>query len=260
MPDVLFERDGHVATITINRPEAMNSLNQGVRRGLADGLMQLRDDPELWLGIVTGAGERAFSAGADLVEMSQRRQSGGGDPFWEPAAVPSLTRGLTVDKPIIAAINGYCLGGGLELAMACDIRIAAEHAQFGQPEVMRGIIPGSGGTQRLPRTIPLGPALELLFTGERISAQEAFRLGLVNRVVPASELMSEARKLADRINQNAPLAVRAAKEAALRGIQVPLEQGLRIEAFLSRILRETEDSREGPRAFAEKRPAQFKGR
>lgn len=260
MPDVLFERDGHVATITINRPEAMNSLNNAVRRGLADGLIQLRDDPELWLGIITGAGERAFSAGADLVEMSQRRQSGSGDPFWEPAGVPSLTRGLTVDKPIIAAINGYCLGGGLELAMACDIRIAAEHAQFGQPEVMRGIIPGSGGTQRLPRTIPLGAAMELLFTGERISAQEAFRLGLVNRVVPAAELMPEARKLADRINQNAPLAVRAAKEAALRGIQVPLEQGLRIESFLSRILRDSEDSREGPRAFAEKRPARFQGR
>lgn len=260
MPEVLFEREGHVATITLNRPEAMNALNTAVRRGLAEGLLQLRSDPELWIGIITGAGERAFSAGADLVEMSQRRQGGTQDGFWEASGAVSLNRGLDVGKPIIAAINGYCLGGGLEFAMACDIRIAAEHAQFGQPEVMRGIIPGGGGTQRLPRTIPIGPALEMLFTGERISAQEAFRLGLVNRVVPAAELMSEAHRLADRINQNAPLAVRAAKEAAMRGLEVPLEQGLRIESFLSRILRDTEDSREGPRAFAEKRPARFQAR
>ncbi len=260
MSEVLAERDGHLMIITINRPEAMNALNTAVRRGLAEALIELRDDADLWVGIITGAGERAFSAGADLVEMSQRRQGGAGDPFWAPAAGASLNRGLDVSKPIIAAINGYCLGGGLELAMACDIRIAAEHAQFGQPEVKRGIIPGGGGTQRLPRTIPIGPALEMLFTGDRIFAQDAFRLGLINRVVPAAELMSEARQLADRINQNAPLAVRAAKEAAMRGLEVPLEQGLRIESFLSRILRDTEDSREGPRAFAEKRAAQFQGR
>lgn len=260
MPEVLFEQKGHTATFTINRPEAMNALNGAVRRGLADALTRLNEDADLWVGIITGAGERAFSAGADLLEMSQRRHSDSADPFWGPASTPSLTRGLAVAKPIIAAINGYCLGGGLELAMACDIRIAAEHAQLGQPEVKRGIIPGAGGTQRLPRTIPIGPALELLFTGDRISAQEAFRLGLVNRVVPAAELMTEAWSLADRINQNAPLAVRAAKEAALRGIQVPLEQGLRIESFLSRIVHDTEDSREGPRAFAEKRPANFQAR
>jgi enoyl-CoA hydratase/carnithine racemase len=260
MPEVRFERDGHLATITLNRPEANNALNAAVRHGLAEALIQFRDDPDLWTAIITGAGERAFSAGADLVEMSQRRQDGSGDAFWSAAAAPSLNRGLEINKPIIAAINGYCLGGGLELSMACDIRIAAEHAQFGQPEVMRGIIPGGGGTQRLPRLLPIGPALEILFTGDRISAQDAFRLGLVNHVVPAVELMPEARRLADRINQNAPLAVRAIKEAVMRGLEVPLEQGLRIESFLSRILRETEDSREGPRAFAEKRPARFQGR
>jgi E-phenylitaconyl-CoA hydratase len=259
MAEVLFERDGHVATITLNRPEAMNALNAAVRRGLAEAWKTVREDADIWVVIITGAGERAFSAGADLVEMSQRRQSGGADPFWD-AATPSLNRGLDVAKPIIAAINGYCLGGGLEIALACDLRIAAEHAQFGLTEVTRGIIPGGGGTQRLPRAIPVGAALEMLFTGERMPAQEAFRLGLINRVVPAAELMTEARALADRINKNAPLAVRAVKEAALRGLQVPLEQGLRIESFLSRVVHDTEDSREGPRAFAEKRPAQFQGR
>jgi enoyl-CoA hydratase/carnithine racemase len=259
MPEVLLERDGHVATVTINRPEAMNAINGAVRRGLNETLAQFRDDADLWVAILTGAGERAFSAGADLVEMSQRRQADFQDSFWE-AGTPGFTRGLDVGKPVIAAINGYCLAGGLELALACDIRIAAEHAQFGLTEVTRGIIPGAGGTQRLPRLIPVGAALELLFTGERIPSQEALRLGIVNRIVPAAELMDETRRLADRINQNAPLAVRAVKEAALRGLEVPLEQGLRIEAMLSRIIRDTEDSREGPRAFAEKRPARFQGR
>lgn len=259
MPEVLFESDGHVATITINRPEAMNALNGAVRRGLAESFTRFRDDAGLWVAIVTGAGERAFSAGADLVEMSQRRQSEFSDSFWE-ATPPALTRGLDTGKPVIAAINGYCLAGGLELAMACDIRIATEGSQFGLSEVTRGIIPGGGGTQRLPRLIGLGPALEILYTGERVSAQEAFRLGLVNRVVAAGEHTAAARALADRINQNAPLAVRAIREAAMRGIEVPLEQGLRIEAFLSRINRDTEDSREGPRAFAEKRPPRFQGR
>ncbi|HTE83337.1 MAG TPA: enoyl-CoA hydratase-related protein [Dehalococcoidia bacterium] len=259
MTEVLFASDGHVATITVNRPEAMNALNRAVREGLAEAIVRFRDDPELWVAIVTGAGERAFSAGADLVEMSRRRQGEFGDAFWE-ATAPGPTRGLDAGKPVIAAINGYCLAGGLELALACDIRIAADHAQFGLTEVTRGIIPGSGGTQRLPRLLPLGAALELLFTGDRIPAQEALRLGLVNRVVPATELIDEARRLADRINQNAPLAVRAVREAAYRGLEVPLEQGLRIESFLSRIIRDTEDSREGPRAFAEKRPARFQGR
>jgi len=259
MPEVLFERDGHVATVTINRPEAMNALNNPVRRGLLEAFTTFRDDPDLWVAIVTGAGDRAFSAGADLVEMSQRRQADAGDPFWE-TPLPSLTKGFDVWKPMIAAINGYCLAGGLELALACDIRIATEGSQLGLTEVTRGIIPGSGGTQRLPRLLPLGAALELLFTGERIPAERALSLGLINRIVPVPDLMKEVRALADRINQNAPLAVRAVKEAARRGLEVPLEQGLRIEAYLSRIIRDTEDSREGPRAFAEKRPARFQGR
>jgi E-phenylitaconyl-CoA hydratase len=259
MPEVLFESDGRLALITINRPEAMNALNNAVRHGLVDAFSRLRDDPDLWVGIITGAGERAFSAGADLVEMSRRRSEQVADSFWE-FTEPGPTRGLDPGKPIIAAINGYCLAGGLELALACDIRIAAEHAQFGLTEVSRGIIPGSGGTQRLPRLIGLGAALELMYTADRIPASEALRLGLVNRVIPAADVMPESRRLAERICQNAPLAVRAVREAATRGLQMPLDQGLRIESFLSRIIRDTEDSREGPRAFAEKRTARFQGR
>ena len=263
MPDVLYERRRRLAIITLNRPEALNALNASLRRELHDAFLSFRDDPDAWVAIVTGSGERAFSAGADLKEMSAGRQAeltgDRADPFWE-AERPSLNRGLTIWKPIIAAINGYCLAGGLELALACDMRIAVEHARFGLTEVLRGIIPGGGGTQRLPRTVPFGIALQMMLTGEHIDAQEAHRIGLVNRVVSADRLMAEAEALAEQMCANAPLSTRAIKEAAYRGINVSLDEGLRIEAFLSRIIRTTEDSREGPRAFAEKRPAQFKGR
>lgn len=263
MPDVLTERRGRLAIITLNRPEALNALNASLRRGLFDAFVAFRDDPDAWVAILTGSGERAFSAGADLKEMSAGRQAElageHADPFWE-AERASLNRGLAIWKPIIAAINGYCLAGGLELALACDIRIAAEHARFGLTEVLRGIIPGGGGTQRLPRTVPFGIALQMMLTGEHIDAAEAYRIGLVNKVVPAARVMDEAVALAERICANAPLSTRAIKEAAYRGISAPLEEGLRIEAFLARIIRTTDDSREGPRAFAEKRPAAFRGR
>jgi enoyl-CoA hydratase/carnithine racemase len=163
-------------------------------------------------------------------------------------------------KPLIAAINGYCLAGGLELALACDIRVAAEHAEFALKEVQRGIIPGGGGTQRLPRAIPPNIALEMMFTGMHISAQEAYRIGLVNYVVPADQVMAKAEAIARAICANAPLAVRATKEAVYRGLDTTLDEGLRIEALLSKAIAHTADSREGPRAFAEKRPAQFRGR
>ncbi len=263
MPDVLYERRRRLAIITLNRPEALNALNSGVRQGLFDAFTRFRDDPDAWVAIVTGTGDRAFSAGADLKEMSAGRQAEltgeRVDPFWEPDR-PALNRGLPLWKPIIAAINGYCLAGGLELALSCDIRIAVPHARFGLTEVLRGILPGGGGTQRLPRTVPFGIALELMLTGAHIEADEAYRIGLVNHIVPAERLMAEAEALAERICANAPLSTRAIKEAAYRGIGVTLDEGLRIEALLSRILRTTEDSREGPKAFAEKRPAQFKGR
>lgn len=260
--EVLYQERDRIAYITLNRPEAMNALNTPLRRLLLESLSRFRDSADAWVAIISGAGDRAFSAGADLKEMSRRNKdlhAGGGDSFWE-AETPSLNRGLKIWKPIIAAVNGYCLAGGLELALACDIRIASEGASFALTEVMRGILPGGGGTQRLPRLIPFGVALEMLFTGDRIDAREAHRLGLVNHVVPAEQLLAEAERIARRILENAPLSVRAIKEAACRGSEVPLEEGLRIEAFLSRIIRTTEDSVEGPTAFAEKRPAQWQGR
>jgi E-phenylitaconyl-CoA hydratase len=258
MSVVLYEKRDHVAYVTINRPEAMNAYNDEVRRGLAQAFDDFRHDSETWVAILTGAGERAFSAGADLKEMSQRFQSGS-DDFWSPVP-PMLVRGMEVWKPIIAAVNGYCLAGGLELALACDIRIAAEHATFALTEVRRGIIPGSGGTQRLPRAVPLGIALEMLFTGDPMDAQEDWRVGLVNRVVPAAELMPAAEALARRICRNAPLSVRAVKELAYRGRNLTLEEGLREELLMVRAIRTTEDSKEGPLAFAEKREPQWKGR
>ena len=260
MSAVLYEKRDRIAYVTINRPEAMNAINGEVRRDLAGAFDNFRHDPETWVAILTGAGDRAFSAGADLKEMSQSFQSPGrSEDFWAPSPL-TLVRGMEVWKPIIAAVNGYCLAGGLEMALACDIRIAAEHATFALTEVGRGIIPGSGGTQRLPRTVPFGIALEMLFTGEPVNAQEAFRIGLVNRVVPAPELMPTAEDLARRICQNAPLSVRAVKELAYRGRNLPLEEGLREEALAFRVIRTTEDSKEGPRAFAEKRDPQWQGR
>jgi E-phenylitaconyl-CoA hydratase len=263
MSEVLYETRERIAYITLNRPEAMNALNTPLRQQLHDALRDFERDDGLWVAIVTGAGSRAFSAGADLKEMSRRKQAeleaDYRDPFWGPQAV-SLNRGMRIWKPIIAAINGYCLAGGLELALACDIRVAAEHAEFALKEVQRGILPGGGGTQRLPRAIPLNIALELMLTGDHLGARDAHRLGLVNHVVPADQVLAKAEEIARRICANAPLAVRAIKEAAYRGLDTTLEEGLRIEALLARVIGGTEDSREGPRAFAEKRPAQFKGR
>jgi E-phenylitaconyl-CoA hydratase len=263
MDEVLYEKRDRLAYITLNRPEALNALNTPLRTKLVEALLDFAEDNALWVAIITGAGNRAFSAGADLKEMSARKQAELDeeyvDPFWGPQAI-SLNRGMKMWKPIIAAINGYCLAGGLELALACDIRVAAEHAEFALKEVQRGIIPGGGGTQRLPRAIPLNIALEMMFTGDHISAHEAHRLGLVNHVVPADQVMAKAEEIAAKICANAPLSVRAIKEAAYRGLDTTLDEGLRIEAFLAKVIGHTADSREGPRAFAEKRPAQFRGR
>jgi E-phenylitaconyl-CoA hydratase len=263
MSEIIYEKRDRLAYITLNRPEALNALNTPLRQQLLEALRDFDQDDGSWVAIITGAGPRAFSAGADLKEMSQRKQAelAGDyrDPFWG-SQPPSLNRGLRIWKPIIAAINGYCLAGGLELALACDIRIAAEHAEFALKEVQRGIIPGGGGTQRLPRAIPVNIALEMMFTGDHIFAAEAHRLGLVNHVVPADQVMPKAEDVARRICANAPLSVRAIKEAAYRGLDTSLEEGLRIEALLAKAIGYTEDSREGPKAFAEKRPAQFRGR
>jgi len=262
MSVVIIEKRDRIAFITLNRPEAMNALSSELNEALEEAWLAVRDDPDIWCAIVTGAGDRAFSAGADLKEMSQRRAGGeaGRERRAGSKTFGGLMDGIMVWKPVIAAVNGYCLAGGLELALACDIRIAASHASFGLSEVLRAIIPGAGGTQRLSRYIPFGVALEILLTGQRIDAEQAYRLGLVNRVVPLPELMPAAEALARRINENGPLAVRAIKEAAYRGRDLPLREGLRLEGLFSQLIHYTEDSKEGPLAFAEKRRPVYKGK
>jgi len=255
---ILLEEQEGVATITLNRPDVLNAQNNPMRLELVDAFSRLRGDGGARVIVVTGAGERAFSAGADIRE------------FLEPP-VPTRFREERkrldyrgemdrCPQPIIAAIRGYALGGGLELALACDIRIAAEDAQLGLTEINLGIIPGGGGTQRLPRLVGRGKALEMILTGARIPAAEALRLGLVERVVPAAELMPAAQALARSIADKAPIALRYAKEAVVSGLGLPLADGLRLENDLSTLLRTTEDRVEGARAFVEKRKPKWSGR
>jgi len=262
MGAIIYEKKGNTVIITINRPEAYNALNSEVWLGLADAWLSLKGDPDVWTVIVTAAGDKAFCAGADLKETAERKAQAEkeGRPF--VSAMPEATpmRGLDMPKPVIAAINGIAVGGGLELALACDIRIAADHARLGLPEVRQGLIPGAGGTQRLTRFVPFGIALEILMTGNIIDAHEAYRIGLVNKVVPLNELMPTAQALADKINENGPLAVRAVKESAYSSLQVPLSEGVQLEKLLLSRVRQSEDAWEGPRAFAEKRKPDFKGR
>ncbi len=254
---LLVEQRNDIAYVTLNRPTALNALSSALRRDLKQCFTDLQASRGVRLVVMTGAG-RAFCAGADIkewrepssaVEDREHRQQ---LDFWE-----AMSR---CEQPIIAAINGYALGGGCELAMCCDIRIASEQAQLGLTEVTLGIIPGGGGTQRLPRLIGRGKALELILTGKRLAAHEALRLGLVEQVVPHDHLMVAVEELVQTIISRAPLAVKFAKEAIVRGLELPLEEGLKVEAELSILLRTTEDRMEGARAFKEKRPPRFKGR
>lgn len=256
---IRYDKDGTIATITINRPEAMNAMDRDTSRELADAFQDFDQDERLLVAILTGAGDRAFSAGADLKKMYGRAEDGNIREVWDAERQWRLGQRLQVWKPVIAAINGYCLAGGLELALGCDIRLASETASFGCPEVRWGILHGYGAL-RLPKTIPLSAAMELLLTGERISAQEAYRLGIVSRVVPPPELMPTARRLAEKICTNGPLAIRVTKELAWRGLEMSMEDALRLYSALGALVRASEDAREGPRAFAEKRQPQFKGR
>jgi E-phenylitaconyl-CoA hydratase len=261
MPSVLYEQTGRIVTITINRPEAMNAIDPDSQQALIEAWTRFRDDDSAWVAILTGAGEKAFSAGADLKKMIPAEFGRSAGPrAHDERGLGAITRGLEIWKPMIAAINGFCLAGGLEQALACDLRIAAPHATFGLTEVRWAIIPGAGGTQRLPRAVPLGKAMEMILMAKTLTADEALRYGLVNAVVPLSDLMSTARQWAEHICGLGPLAVRAAKEAVIRGLSLPLPDGLRLEAFLSGALRGTEDAIEGPRAFAEKRKPMFKAR
>ncbi|GBD14405.1 putative enoyl-CoA hydratase echA8 [bacterium HR25] len=252
---VEYRREGRIAIITLNRPEKLNAISPEMYEEISARLQEIDRDPEVWVGIVTGAG-RAFSAGADLLTMHDPNLQG---PGWRPIRPDRFDQGLAVQKPLIAAVNGYCLAGGLELALFCDIRIAAEDAQFGCPEVRWNLLHGYGA-MRLPQLIGLSQTLYLLLTGEFIDAREAHRIGLVHEVVPKERLMERALALAGRICQNAPLAVRMSKELALRSSEMSLTAGVQLYQEFVRILNNTEDGREGDRAFRERRPPEYKAR
>ena len=260
MSTVLYEQQDRIVTITINRPEAMNAVDPETQEALVSAWTRFRDDDSAWVAILTGAGERAFSAGADLKKLVPGLFARGGAAPHNADGLGGITRGLEIWKPMIAAINGFCLAGGLEQALACDLRIATPGATFGLTEVRWAIMPGAGGTQRLPRALPLAKALEMILMARTLTAEEALRWGLVNAVVPPAELLPTARAWAQELCERGPLAVRAAKEAVVRGLTMPLADGLRLEAFLSGTLRGTEDAVEGPRAFAEKRKPGFRAR
>lgn len=257
---ILYEKRDHIAFITMNRPEVLNARNARMRQELIQACQDANDDPEVRVVVLTGAGEKAFSVGRDLKELAASGSRGPVESRRERPRHNDARAVAAIEKPVIAAINGLALGGGLELALCCDLRIAAEHARLGLPEAARGLMPGSGGTQRLPRLVGLARALEMMFTAEPISAQEAERIGLVNKVVPAAELRAAAEAMARKILSQAPVSVRYIKEAVHKGMDLPLEQGLALETDLSTLLSTTEDAREGPRAFAEKRAPVWQGR
>jgi len=251
-----YSKDGKLAIFILNRPQVMNALDVPALKEFHDALIDFQEDPDLWAGIITGAGDRAFCTGIDIRStLSMNKYQDRSQPL--PA---TLMRGLEITKPLVAAINGSALGGGLEIILSCDIRIAAKHASFGSPEVSLGLIPAWGGTQRLTRQINWCQAAELLLTGKTISAHEAYRMGLVNRVVPKEKLSSVSKEWAEVLCNSAPLAVRAAKEAMLKGISLPLNEGLELEDALETYLKGTEDFYEGITAFTENRKPFFQAR
>jgi enoyl-CoA hydratase/carnithine racemase len=259
---ILYEVKDQIAYVTFNRPESMNAVNRQMAGELVQACRQIEEDGAVRVAIFTGAGDRAFSAGMDLKERAEtgispierRRQKLSATIHTQTRAVAAIT------KPTIAAIRGYCVGGGLEFALACDMRVAAEDAKLGLAEVKRGLIPGAGGTQRLARAVGVAKALEICLTGDNVSGAEAQRLGLVNLAVPASDVMKAAEALAARILKGAPLSVLFIKEAIKKGVELSLDEGFRLESDLSALIATTEDSKEGPRAFAEKRAPVWKGR
>ena len=253
--NILVDRDENVGIVTLNRPNALNALNFQLVGEVAEALMEFERDESIRCIVITGAGEKAFAAGADIKEMSDKSPIDmmmGGFEAWD--------RIKRVRKPMIAAVGGYALGGGCELAMYCDMIVASENARFGQPEILLGVIPGAGGTQRLARTLGKYRTMEMVLTGVQVSAQEMAAHGLVNRVVPRGEHLTEALKLAKTVAAQAPIAVRLAKEAVKAAYETSLEEGLEIERKNFYLLFATEDMREGMQAFIEKRKAEFKGK
>ena len=252
-----FEKRNQIAFLTVARPKVLNALNAATMHDLAQAFHAVQQDDDVRVAILTGEGDKAFVAGADITELATLDATAAAALATRGQAVFSLIE--TCGKPVIAAVNGFALGAGCELALACSIRLAADTARFGQPEIKLGLIPGYGGTQRLPRLIGKGRALEILLTGEMIDAAEALRIGLVNAVVPAAQLLPRAEALAAKIIANGPLAIRYCLQAVHRGMEMPLAEALAHEAALFALCCATEDKTEGTRAFLEKRAPQFKG-
>jgi enoyl-CoA hydratase len=256
--NVLYEKRDAIAYVTINRPKVLNALSLATWADLRAAFEDARDDDAVRGVIITGAGDKAFVAGADISELAHFTAVEAEQSSRSGQDVLDLVENL--GKPVVAAVNGFALGGGCETALACSIRVASEHAKFGLPEVKLGLLPGGGGTQRLPRTVGKGRALQLILTGGMIDAQEAWRIGLVNEVVPAEQLIPRAEAILRQIGANAPLSVRYALEAVNKGLETSVAEGLALEASVFGLCAGTEDKAEGTRAFLEKRPAQFRGR
>lgn len=255
---LLVERDGAVAVVTVNRPKVLNALNRQTLSELARTMRELQDEPDVRAIVLTGAGEKAFVAGADINELAVLSSTEFQQHARKGQGVFDAIENL--GKPVIAAVNGFALGGGCELAMACTIRIAADTARFGQPEINLGIIPGYAGSQRLPRLVGKGLALEILLSGDMITAGRAYEIGLVNKVVPAAELLTEAKKAASALAAKAPIAARYIIEAVNHGCEMPLADAECLEASLFGLVASTDDMKEGTKAFLEKRAASWRGR
>ena len=258
LENVLYEKKGPIAYVSVNRPKVLNALNHRTWADLRTAFEDARDDAEVRGAILTGVGDKAFIAGADISELAHVSAVEAEQSSSSGQAVLNLIENL--GKPVIAAVNGFALGGGCETAMACTIRIAAENARFGQPEVKLGLLPGGGGTQRLPRLVGKGRALQLILSGETINASEAYRIGLVNEVVPATDLIGRSEAILKQIFANAPIAVKYSIEAVNKGLETSQAEGLALEASFFGLCAATEDKREGTSAFLEKRAAQFRGR
>ena len=258
LENILLEKKSAIAYITVNRPKVLNALNTATMEELGVAFQEIKDDPSIRVAILTGSGDKAFVAGADIGELAKQDPVSGKKFAHRGQAVLDLIEDL--GKPVIACINGFALGGGCELALACTMRLASDNAKLGQPEVKLGILPGYGGTQRLPRLVGKGLAMQMILAGEMITAQEAHSIGLVNEVTAAAELIPRAEAIAAKIIANAPLAVQYAMEAVNKGMDMPLAEGQFLEASLFGVCCATEDKKEGTSAFLEKRPAQFKGK